>query len=60
MKNQAYYDRLLNFDPNMPAVSEEQECHVEQQFRDSFAFRVFTLLGAGSFIGAIVYMAFFA
>lgn len=50
MKNQAYYDRL---------DLDESECHVEQQFRDSFWFKVFALLGGGVFIGWVVYSALF-
>ena len=48
MKNQAYYDNL-----------DQTECHVEQQFRDSIAFRTFALLACGAGVGAIVYAAFF-
>ena len=50
MKNQAYYDNL-NLD--------QTECHVERQFRDSIAFRIFAVLACGIGIGAIVYAAFF-
>ena len=50
MKNQAYYDNL-NLD--------QTECHVERQFRDSIAFRIFALLVCGVGIGTIVYAAFF-
>lgn len=41
MKNQAYYDSL-EFNPN--AVSEKEEFHVEQQFRDSWAKNIFSVL----------------
>lgn len=53
MKNQAYYDNLdlSRYD--------DHECHVERQFRDSIAFRIFALLACGVGIGAIVYAAFF-
>lgn len=50
MKNQAYYDNL-----NL----EKTECHVECQFRNSIAFRIFACLACGIGIGAIFYEAFF-
>lgn len=54
MKNQAQYDRLINFEPH--AVTEDHECHVEKQFRESFWFKVFSVLGSGAFIGLVVYL----
>lgn len=50
MKNQAYYDNL---------DLDQTECHVEKQFRNSIAFRIFSVLACGAGVGAIVYEAFF-
>ena len=55
MKNQAYYDRLIS---NTISPCEE-ECRVKQ-IREGIAFKLFSLIIAGSFIGFLCYMFFAA
>lgn len=56
--NHTKYDRD-DWSLNYPEVSEDEECHVEKQFRESFWFNLFGIVFAGGFIGCIVYGFFF-
>jgi len=51
--NHTKYDRD-DFDPNYPAVSDEHECHVEQQYRDTMWFTVSCLIAIGIGLAMLV------